>query len=120
VLEHVGSEAVADVAAFAVGADQAADHLRRGGGAAGVDQEGFGGRGAEVAGGAVVAEERLVLVGHEARRSRLPLPMIVIVPSSTSTEASRSEASSLTRMPVAGSSRYEQLNHHDLSPPDWA
>jgi len=48
-----------------VEADQAADHLGGGGGAAGVDQERLGGRGAEVAGIAVIAQEGLDLVGDE-------------------------------------------------------
>lgn len=42
VAEHVRGHALADGAALAVGADEAADELRRGGGAAGVDQEGIG------------------------------------------------------------------------------
>lgn len=63
--EHVWGDAVADGAAFAVKTDEAADHLWRGGVAAGVDQERPGGRGATVAGGAVVAQQGFQLVGHE-------------------------------------------------------
>src|SRR4051812_23348056 len=65
VAEHVGGDAVADFAAFAVEADEAADHLRAGGFAAGVDEEGVGAGGGAVAGGAVIAEEGLDVVGDE-------------------------------------------------------
>jgi hypothetical protein len=53
-----------------VEADQAADHLRGGGGAAGVHQERLGGRGAEIAGGAVIAQEGLDLVEKKSVGSK--------------------------------------------------
>jgi len=77
VAEHVGGDAVADGGAFAVEADQAADHLGGGGGAAGVNQERLGGRGAEIAGGAVIAQEGLDLIGDEDAALAVALPIYV-------------------------------------------
>src|ERR1043165_6827931 len=63
--EHVRHHALADGAALAVRAHEAADQLRGGGGAAGVDQERLGLARTAVARDAVAAQQRLDLLGDE-------------------------------------------------------
>jgi hypothetical protein len=58
----VGGDAVVEVTVPAAEADHAADVLGRGGGPAGIDEEGVGGGGGAVADEAVVDEQRLDVV----------------------------------------------------------